>query len=231
MTVGSAPRLRHLPVRRVLVELPASADGVEVEPVGLPEAPRPAAWRRWGWLVALVPTIALLVYQRAAGGQDWPVPDVVVLVTSVGLIATALLALVRYQDDRAEIGSARGRRALLDAPVRATGTLTSRPAGRSRGTSADGATADGATTDAVLSLTPSSGAPIARPLRITLPPGVDGPRDGDPVAVWHAAADDDATGVLLVRYHRAWADDLLAALGPTDGPDDTGPTDSPAHPA
>ncbi|MBE9940363.1 hypothetical protein G8C60_14660, partial [Cellulosimicrobium cellulans] len=79
-----------------------------------------------------------------------------------------------------------------------------------------------------LVVTTGSGVATARPVRVVVPTGTTAPRPGDPVAVWHAADDEDATGVLLVRYQRDWADDLLAALrggGPAadDGADVDGP--------
>ncbi len=206
MTVPS-PRVRRLPERGVAVELVDSPDAVEAEPTTLPALAPAATWRRWAWAVVLVPTVALVVYQRLAGGQGWPVTDVVVLATTAGLVMTALLALVRYQDDRAVARLARDRAALLAAPVRATGTLTlaptaedepARPArGGLRGT---------------LVLTTAAGTATARPVRVVVPEQARGPRPGDPVAVWHAADDEDAGGAVLVRYHRAWADDLVAAL-------------------
>ncbi|WP_435735421.1 hypothetical protein V5D56_11165 [Cellulosimicrobium sp. PMB13] len=199
----AAPRVRRLPVRSVLVELPASPDAVESDPTSLPTPGRVAAWRRWGWAVALVPTVALIVYQRLAAGRDWAVPEAVVVAATVGLAVTALLALVRYQDDRGAATVERGRRALLDAPVRATGTFT--PTGSDKDPAAG-----------LLTVTPASGDSLSRPVRVVVPEGVSGPRAGDPLAVWHAAADEDATGVLLVRYHREWADDLLAALRPPE---------------
>ena len=230
MTTPSAtPRVRRLPERAVLVELPASADAVEADPTTLPGVAPAAAWRRWGWAVAFVPTVALLVYQRLATGRGWSVPDAVVVVGTIGLLVTALLALVRYLDDRVAAGLARGRDALLSAPVRTTGTLSlAAPDDRAPGDDApgDGAPGDGADAHEVhgnLVVSTPSGT-TTRPLRVAVPSGVARPRPGDPVAVWHAAEDDDASGVVLVRYHRDWADDLLAALrggdaGPVQDPE------------
>ncbi|QJW37268.1 hypothetical protein [Cellulosimicrobium protaetiae] len=233
---AGSPRVRRLPERAVLVELSGSADAVETDPESLPEHAPVAAWRRWGWAVAFVPTVALLVYQRLATGRGWSVPEAVVVVATVGLLVTALLALVRYQDDRVAAGLARGRAALLAAPVRATGTLLL-PGDAAAGPTADATagTADGTRTGtpagrgtraatagpevlrSTLVVTTASGARTARPARVVVPTGAAGPRPGDPVAVWHAADDAEATGVLLVRYHRAWADDLVATLrGLTD---------------
>ncbi|WP_426311347.1 hypothetical protein [Cellulosimicrobium sp. E-16] len=210
---NASPRVRRLPERGVLVELPASADAVEADPTGLPAVEPVPGWRRWAWAVAFVPTVALLVYQRLASGRGWPVPDAVVVVATLGLLVTALLALVRYQDDRVVAGLARGRDALLAAPVRATGTLVLPAVGAVDSTTgtAEG-TAGPSVARATLVVTTASGARTARPARVVVPDGAAGPRPGDPVAVWHAADDADATGVLLVRYHRAWADDLAAAL-------------------
>ena len=241
MTAPSAsPRVRRLPERGVLVELPASADEVEADPTGLPAVEPVPGWRRWAWAVAFVPTVALLVYQRIASGRGWPVPDAVVVVATLGLLVTALLALVRYQDDRVVAGLARGRDALLAAPVRATGTLVlpgvgavdsttgtaeGRAAGGAPGSATGTGTAGPSVVRATLVVTTASGARTARPARVVVPDGTAGPRPGDPVAVWHAADDTDATGVLLVRYHRAWADDLAAALqalsddAPPEAPD------------
>lgn len=228
MTAPSAsPRVRRLPERGVLVELPASADEVEADPTGLPAVEPVPGWRRWAWAVAFVPTVALLVYQRLGSDRGWAVPDAVVVVATLGLLVTALLALVRYQDDRVVAGLARGRDALLAAPVRATGTLVlpgvgpvDPTAGTAEGTAAGGAqgsatrtgTAGPSVVRATLVVTTASGARTARPARVVVPDGVAGPRPGDPVAVWHAADDTDATGVVLVRYHRTWADDLAAAM-------------------
>jgi hypothetical protein len=194
------PRVARLPARSVLVELPATPDDVEAAPTTLPEPAPVALWRRWAWAVAFVPTVVLVVYQRLAADRDWPVPRYLVLAATLGLLLTAVLALVRYLDDRGAAALERGRRAVLDAPVQATGTFV--PAARSD--------------DGTLTVVPASGVPVARPVRVVVPAGTAGPRPGDPLAVWHAADDDAATGVLLVRYHRAWADDLLAALRPTD---------------
>ncbi|MFI2702858.1 hypothetical protein [Cellulosimicrobium composti] len=219
MTTPSAtPRVRRLPERAVLVELPASADAVEADPTTLPGVAPAAAWRRWGWAVAFVPTVALLVYQRLATGRGWSVPDAVVVVGTIGLLVTALLALVRYLDDRVAAGLARSRDALLAAPVRTTGTLSLAAPDDAPG---DGADAHEVHGNLVVS-TPSG--TTTRPLRVAVPSGVARPRPGDPVAVWHAAEDDDASGVVLVRYHRDWADDLLAALrggdaGPVQDPE------------
>jgi len=218
VTEGPGPRVRRLPERAVVVELPGSADAVETGPTALPAFAPVAVWRRWGWAVAFVPTVALVVYQRLAADRDWPVTDAVVLVTTLGLVATALLALARYQDDRAVLRLARDRDALLADPTRATGTLA---LPSSVGEEPGGPT--GRTVRGTLVLTTASGITTARPVRVVVPPGVDGPRAGDPVAVWHAAGDEDASGVLLVRYHRTWADDLVAALHPGDdthGPED-----------
>jgi hypothetical protein len=161
--------------------------------------------------VAFVPTVALIVYQRLAADRDWPVTDAVVLVTTVGLVATALLALVRYQDDRAVARLLRDRDALLAAPARATGTLTYAGSTPVEDASAPVAAA-GPALRGTLAVTTGSGSASARPLRVVVPAGVEGPRPGDPVAVWHAVGDEDASGALLVRYHRAWADDLVTAL-------------------
>ena len=206
--MSAQPRRRRLPERAVLVELPGSAEAVEADPETLPAGAPVAAWRRWGWAVAFVPTLAAIVYQRVAAGRDWPVPDAVVVAATLGLLATALLALVRYQDDRSAAALDRGREALLTAPVRTTGTLTLEDGADGARPQADGAQALRGT----LVVTPASGEALARPVRVVVPAEVEDPRSGDPVAVWHAAQDEDATGVLLVRYHRAWADDLVAAL-------------------
>lgn len=223
---AAAPRVSRLPVRSVLVELPASPDALETPPVDLPDAAPVPFWRRWSWAVAFVPTVVLVVYQRVASGRGWPVPEVVVLAATLGLLVTALLALVRYLDDRGAAAAARGRRALLDAPVPATGTFTPGPVrGTARARRAPepddpSAAVPAATTeDGTLTVVPASGVPLARPVRVGVPAGTQGPRPGDPFAVWHAAEDPDATGVLLVRYHRAWADDVLAALHPADDAD------------
>jgi hypothetical protein len=205
--VTAAPRVRRLPARSVLDELPASPEAVEADPTSLPSPAPVAVWRRWAWAVAFVPTVALVVYQRLAAGRDWPVPQAVVLAATLGLVLTALLALVRYLDDRGAAALERGRRALLDAPVRATGTFS--PTSGSAGTDR---AASGEPVAGLLTVTPASGETITRPVRVVVPAGVEPPRPGDPLAVWHAADDEDATGVLLVRYHRDWADDLLAAL-------------------
>ncbi|MCB7136459.1 hypothetical protein LGQ04_07850 [Cellulosimicrobium marinum] len=206
--MSGGPRVRRLPVRTVLVELPGAPDAVETDPTALPAPPRRAAWRRWGWAVAFVPTLAAIVYQRTAPGQGWPVPSWVVAATTVGLLATALLALVRYQDDRAAAADTRGQRALLDAPARATGTFT--PTGSASPTDQDDAARS--PLSGLVTLTTAAGETLARPLRVVVPDGAAGPRAGDPLAVWHAATDPDATGVLLVRYDRGWADDLLSRV-------------------
>ncbi|OLT54353.1 hypothetical protein [Cellulosimicrobium sp. CUA-896] len=219
-------RVSRLPVRSVLVELPQSPGAVESPPVALPDPAPLAFWRRWSWAVAFVPTVGLVVYQRLAPGRGWPVPDAVVVAATLGLLVTALLALVRYLDDRGAAALARGRRAVLDAPVQATATFTPAPARGAASAGADPAgsvpdvTGSARTEDGTLTVVPTSGTPLARPVRVTVPAGVAGPRPGDPLAVWHAADDEDATGVLLVRYHRTWADDVLDAMRPpADGAD------------
>ncbi len=205
-TPGPSPRVRRLPERAVLVEQAPTADAVEADPTALPPVAPVAAWRRWAWAVAFVPTVALLVYQRAGESRGWPVPEALVVVATLGLLLTAVLALVRYQDDRAAARLARGRDALLADPVRATGTLTV-PA-----PATDDPQPRAHDVRGTLVVTTGSGVATARPARVVVPTGTATPRPGDPVAVWHAADDEDATGVLLVRYHRDWADDLLAAL-------------------
>lgn len=205
-TPGPSPRVRRLPERAVLVEQAPTADAVEADPTALPPVAPVAAWRRWAWAVAFVPTVALLVYQRAGASRGWPVPEALVVVATLGLLLTAVLALVRYQDDRAAARLARGRDALLADPVRATGTLTV-PA-----PATDDPQPGAHDVRGTLVVTTGSGVATARPARVVVPAGTAGPRPGDPVAVWHAADDEDASGVLLVRYQRDWADDLLAAL-------------------
>jgi hypothetical protein len=93
-----------------------------------------------------------------------------------------------------------------------TGTADGTAAGGAPGSATSTGTAGPPVVRATLVVTTASGARTARPARVVVPDGVAGPRPGDPVAVWHAADDTDATGVVLVRYHRAWADDLGAAL-------------------
>ena len=100
-TPGPSPRVRRLPERAVLVEQAPTADAVEADPTALPPVAPVAAWRRWAWAVAFAPTVALLVYQRAGAARGWPVPEALVVVATLGLLLTAVLALVRYQDDRA----------------------------------------------------------------------------------------------------------------------------------
>lgn len=221
---------------RVLLELPADADAVEAPLVSLVAPPPPAAWRRWGWAVALVPTAALLAYQRLAAGRDWPVPSWVAAVVAVGLLATAGLALVRYVDDKSQARDARDRDALIARPRRATGTVIARVPvggrggrgrrgredGRGEGGRRRGAGRGGRGREACTVSFPGPDGTVTR--RVVLPLGSteagDGPRVGDPVAVWFA---DDAD-LELVRYHRDWARDLLAALGDAREGDDATPT-------
>ncbi|TGJ97454.1 hypothetical protein DLJ96_05700, partial [Actinotalea fermentans ATCC 43279 = JCM 9966 = DSM 3133] len=57
--------------------------------------------------------------------------------------------------------------------------------------------------------------------------GTHGPRSGDPVAVWYPRATDGRPRVVLVRYQRAWADDLLGAMPPSPAGDGADPSVAP----
>lgn len=201
------------------------ADAGQVDaPLGeVPPAPAPAAWRRWGWVVALVPTVALVVWTRLAPGQGWAEPRWVAVLLPLALALTAVLALVRYGDDRAVAADARGRAALAADPRSTTGTVVVRSTTAARRAVRVAGrvswTADRETrTEPFTLVVPAT--PDAAPAAA----GTTGlPRTGDPVAVWWSP---DAT-LVVVRHHRGWADAVLRSLAP-EVPDDASGTDGTA---
>ncbi|KRC35392.1 hypothetical protein [Oerskovia sp. Root22] len=206
------------------VERPLTADG---SGPALPPLPARTGWRRWAWIVPTVPTVALVAYQQLAPSQGWPLPAAVLGVLTVLLLLVAVLALARYLDDRDAQRETRARDALLTAAERTTGSVlvdvtTGVPSGSARELPDGAAHVSGRLTFSV------DHVPVRAPFTVPVPAGTDGPRSGDPVAVWYPRGTEGRPRVVLVRYQRAWADDLLAAMHPertgVDDPDDTGTT-------
>ncbi|PJJ76942.1 hypothetical protein CLV28_0154 [Sediminihabitans luteus] len=215
----------------VLLELPASAAAVDRDVETLPPPARVAWWREHGWAVPAGLTVLGLVYQWLAGHQGWTVPGWVPAVTTVLVGLTALASLVTYATQLRGRRAARGRAALLADPVRATGTLhlATEPEVTRTGVVLTGT--------CTYTRTPApdddEDAPLVRTVRFThTVRDADGgavvdllPRRRvvEPVAVWYAAR-PDAEDVVLVRYARRWADDVIASLvasapDPHDEPD------------
>ncbi|MFF3063001.1 hypothetical protein ACFVQ3_00445 [Oerskovia sp. NPDC057915] len=197
------------------VERPLAADGAAS---ALPPLPARTGWRRWAWVVPTVPAVALVAYRQLAPSQGWPLPAAVLGVLAVLLLLVAVLALARYLDDRDAQRESRARDALLADAERTTGSVLVDSADQVPSGSArrrpDGATpVSGRLTFSVDHL------PVRTPFTVSVPAGTDGPRSGDPVAVWYPRGAEERPRVVLVRYQRAWADDLLLALHPdrTDG--------------
>jgi len=195
------------------VERPLTTDG---SGPALPPLPARTGWRRWAWIVPTVPTVALVAYQQLAPSQGWPLPAAVLGVLTVLLLLVAVLALARYLDDREAQRETRARDALLTAAERTTGSVLvdvtaeadQVPSGSSRELP-DGATlVSGRLTFSV------DHVPVRAPFTVPVPAGTEGPRSGDPVAVWYPRGTQGRPAVVLVRYQRAWADDLLAAMHP-----------------
>ncbi len=206
----------------VTVEVVPSVADVESVPTALAEPQVPQV-RRIAWAIALVPTAALLVATKVwAAAPDW-----LSLVLMAGLLATALTCLLRYQDDRLLAAANRGRSALLAEPRLCTGVLTAVQAGAGTDGSDEGIAVTGA-----VSFPDAAGEPAWGPIALTLPPGSALPRVGDPVAVWTAAGDlavdGRLSGAVLVRYHRGWAEEVLAAM-PTDAPESGGSAGEPGE--
>ncbi|MEK8228428.1 hypothetical protein NKG05_23945 [Oerskovia sp. M15] len=158
---------------------------------------------------------------RALAG--WPLPAAVLGILSVLLLLVAVLALARYLDDRDAQSESRARDSLLAAAQRTTGSvLVTPPAPTSADPSPDGATRlSGRLTFAV------DHYPVRVPFTVAVPAGTDGPRSGDPVAVWYPEGQEGRPRVVLVRYQRAWADELLTALHPEPVEADPDETDAP----
>ncbi|GAA3208236.1 hypothetical protein ACFP63_12095 [Oerskovia jenensis] len=204
----------------VLVEL--AGDPGDVERPLAPDAPLPplpprTGWRRWAWIVPTVPTVALIAYQQLAPSQGWPLPAAVLAVLTVLLLLVAVLALARYLDDRDAQRESRARDALLAAAERTTGSVLVDSAAGSGEAAAAAATSrapDGATHLGGRLTFSVDRLPVRAPFTVLVPAGTAGPRSGDPVAVWYPRGTDGRPRVVLVRYQRAWADDLLAAMHP-----------------
>ena len=197
----------------VLLELADDPGGVErpLTPDALPPLAPRTGWRRWAWVVPTVPSVVLIAYQQLAPSRGWPLPAAVLGVLTVLLLLVAVLALARYLDDRDALRESRARDALLAAAERATGSLlVDSPAGSGEATArADGAARlSGRLTFAVDHF------PVRAPFTVTVPAGTAGPRSGDPVALWFPRGTQGRPRVVLARYQRAWADDLLAAMAP-----------------
>ncbi len=176
-------------------------DEVEAEPTG----PQPAVshpwWRRFGWAVAGVPTVAAVAFTRLAA----TVPEWVAMAASAGLVATAVLALVRYRDDRQAARRASQWTALCAAPHRATGTVIVTPTRERSGRAHNGG---GRKLRGSLSFSTAAGTVEIR--RWTLEPVGDRPppRTGDPVAIWSTADAD----LVIARYQREWADAIMREM-------------------
>lgn len=196
----------------VLLELADDPADVEssLTPDTLPPLAPRTGWRRWAWIVPTVPTVVLVAYQQLAPSQGWPLPAAVLGVLTVLLLLVAVLALARYLDDRDAQRETRARDALASAAERTTGSvLVDEVDPTGPGVLPDGATPlSGRLTFSVDHF------PVRAPFTVTVPAGTAGPRSGDPVAVWYPQGTDGRPRVVLVRYQRDWADDLLAALHP-----------------
>lgn len=217
----------------VLVELADDPGAVE-RPLAdgpgssVPPLPVRTGWRRWAWVVPTVPAVALVAYRQLAPSQGWPLPAAVLGVLAVLLLLVAVLALARYLDDRDALRESRARDALLADAERTTGSLLVDGAAGSDGAGQDSAPAPGVLPDGATHLGGRltfsvDHLPVRAPFTVTVPAGTAGPRSGDPVAVWYPRGTDGRPRVVLVRYQRAWADDLLAAMHPGRA-DDRAPT-------
>ena len=193
------------------VERPLAADGTGLV---LPPLPARTGWRRWAWTVPTVPAVVLVTYRQLAPSQGWPLPAAVLGVLAVLLLLVAVLALARYLDDRDAQRESRARDALLaDAELTTGSVLVDSTAGSGEAAALrvlpDGAArVSGRLTFSVDHL------PVRTSFTVPVPAGTDGPRSGDPVAVWYPRGTDGRPRVVLVRYQRAWADDLLGAMHP-----------------
>ncbi|BDZ40893.1 hypothetical protein GCM10025865_01920 [Paraoerskovia sediminicola] len=232
MTTGApgpdrTSRGRGLP-STVLLEVVESPEAVEA-PIGdLPPAPRRSAVRRLAWLVPFVPAVALIAWQQVAQWQGWGLPRWTAWATMVAVAATAAAALLEHLAQRRESAEARGRAALLADPVRTTGSVevAARDSATLTYTRADDPVrARTARVDQVLDRSGRDAADRARGGAdddAAAPVAEDyvedhvedtHPRPGrhEPVAVWYATA-PSGTDVVLARYERRWADEVLASL-------------------
>ncbi|WP_246857646.1 hypothetical protein [Oerskovia sp. KBS0722] len=193
------------------VERPLAADDPGS---ALPPLPARTGWRRWAWVVPTVPAVVLVAYRQLAPSQGWPLPAAVLGVLAVLLLLVAVLALARYLDDRDAQRESRARDALLADAERTTGSVLVDSTAVSGEAAALRVLPDGAARVSGRLTFSVDHLPVRSPFTVTVPAGTDGPRSGDPVAVWYPRSTDGRPRVVLVRYQRAWADDLLGAMHP-----------------
>lgn len=189
---------------RVYGELPVDAGGVEA-PVIDPGTLPPGGVRRWGWLPLLAMALAALGYARLVTSRAGDAPGWLLAAGSLALAAAAVAMLVRYTDDRATIRTRVDRGALAEASDPRIGTVTR---------AADGISARSAQTREVTFETADGPVTVRWVLGVSAHTSRALPRQGDPVAVW-VARDRDA---VLLRYERAWAQEILDMLPPTAPP-------------
>ncbi|ROS76974.1 hypothetical protein [Cellulomonas sp. PhB143] len=206
MSDRGAPAARP-PAARVVLEVVAAAPEVEAVPHRLREQPGRPRWQRSAWVVPLVAAVALLAW-RASLDSPGAEPGWLGPAITLAVALTAALTLAEHVAQRRAAGVRRGRAALLAEPVRTTGTVT---AGATPGRGTVTFTRPG-----------SDGAASTRTLAWRLPGGAaaeHGPRPGrrEPVTVWYPAR-PDGLEVVLVRYGRTWADDLLRSVDDDAGP-------------
>ncbi|MFE4465321.1 hypothetical protein ACFRCR_09420 [Oerskovia sp. NPDC056781] len=202
------------------VERPLAADGPGS---ALPPLPARTGWRRWAWTVPTVPAAVLVAYRQLAPSQGWPLPAAVLGVLAVLLLLVAVLALARYLDDRDAQRESRARDALADAE-RTTGSVLVDSTAASGEAAALRVLPDGAAHVSGRLTFSVDHLPVRTSFTVPVPAGTDGPRSGDPVAVWYPRGTHGRPRVVLVRYQRAWADDLLGAMHPSPADGGAGPS-------
>lgn len=179
----------------VLWQQVESPDDVEAPIGSLPKTDQPGWLRRWLWAPFLVLTAALYIVRRLIENPSGEVEMWLMLGMLAGAAVTAVAALVRYRDDQQRAVADRGARALADSARSTTGSVVVRERPVSGGRMLRGILAypsDDGTAETTWSL-------LVRDDDALAPP-----RDGDPVAVWWAPGTD----VVVVRYHRDWADQV-----------------------
>jgi hypothetical protein len=203
------------------VERPLAADGPGS---ALPPLPARTGWRRWAWTLPTVPAVVLVAYRQLAPSQGWPLPAAVLGVLAVLLLLVAVLALARYLDDRDAQRESRARDALLAAAERTTGSVLVDSTAGSGESAALRVLPDGAARVSGRLTFSVDHLPVRTSFTVPVPAGTDGPRSGDPVAVWYPRGTDGRPRVVLVRYQRTWADDLLGAMHPSPAGGGAGPS-------
>ncbi|WP_265520940.1 hypothetical protein [Oerskovia flava] len=183
---------------RAVLQVVATPEAVDAPLGEVPSPPEPPVWRRHGWLLGAVPAAAVIVVQRAVPPEDLPLrPAVLSAILGVFLLVTVVLGLVRYRDDRAAVSWLRGTAALRTDTHGTTGSFVRASASERRGRvlfTGQVMWSDGGVPDVV---------------RVTHEDAVDTPlpRRDDPVALWPAPGGE----LVVLRYHRGWADDVLDA--------------------